>query len=153
MLKNVRRCVKCHCYELSKALRSRDYCMKPEHYFSLLAAFSFSLLFADLRVIDGPFEPFFFFFFFFDFVYNLYKQPAFLKTNTFVAQIALPADCSVLLIMNLLEVRNLANDPVMDLITWLQRQNLLANPLRCLPCNVIITLTERHEDHVDGYIW
>ena len=63
MLKIARRCIKCHCHELSKALRSRDYCMKPEHYFSLLAAFSLSLLFADLRVIDGPFEPFFFFLF------------------------------------------------------------------------------------------
>ena len=126
--------------------------MKPEHYFSLLTAFSFSLLFGDLIAIDRPFDPFSFFF---NFVYNLSRQPALCELTRIrlVAQIALPADCSVLLIMNLLEVTNLANGPVMDLITWLQRQNLLVNPLRCLPCNVVMTLTERNEDHVDGYIW
>ena len=55
--------------------------------------------------------------------------------------------------MNLLEVINLANGPVIHLINWLQGENLLTNPLRCLLCNIAMAMAERNEDHVDGYIW
>ena len=55
--------------------------------------------------------------------------------------------------MNLLEVTNLSNGPTLELIRWLQGQNLLANPLRCVPCNQAMELTERNHNHVDGYIW
>ena len=55
--------------------------------------------------------------------------------------------------MNLLEVTNLSNGPTLELIRWLQGQNLLANPLRCVPCNQAMELTERNHNYVDGYIW
>ena len=55
--------------------------------------------------------------------------------------------------MNLIDVTNLSNGPILELIQWLQDQNLLANPLRCRPCNLAMELTERNEDHVDGYLW
>ena len=55
--------------------------------------------------------------------------------------------------MNLVDVTRLSNGPVFDLISWLQRQNLLANPLRCLPCNRGMELVERNQNHVDGYQW
>lgn len=55
--------------------------------------------------------------------------------------------------MNLLEVTTLANGPVIDLVRWLQANGLLANPLRCLPCNQAMNLTERNDGHVDGYMW
>ena len=40
--------------------------------------------------------------------------------------------------MNLLDVTILSNVPTLELIRWLQGRNLLANPLRCLPCNQAI---------------
>ena len=55
--------------------------------------------------------------------------------------------------MNLLEVTILSNVPTLELIRWLQGRNLLANPLRCLPCNQAMELSERNRNHVDGYIW
>ena len=55
--------------------------------------------------------------------------------------------------MDLLQVSNLANGPTIELIQWLQLQYLIANPLRCLPCNQPMELNERNYDHVDGYIW
>lgn len=55
--------------------------------------------------------------------------------------------------MDLLQVSNLANGPTIELIQWLQLEYLIANPLRCLPCNQPMELNERNYDHVDGYIW
>ena len=55
--------------------------------------------------------------------------------------------------MNLIDVMNLSNGSILDLIRWLLGQNLLANPLRCRPCNRAMELTERNEDHEDGYLW
>lgn len=55
--------------------------------------------------------------------------------------------------MNLLEVTSLSNGPTLELIRWLQGQNLLANPLRCLPCNQGMELAKRNQEHVDGYLW
>lgn len=55
--------------------------------------------------------------------------------------------------MNLADVTSLANGPVLDLIQWLQRQNCMANPLRCTVCNIPMELTQRSGDHVDGYFW
>lgn len=55
--------------------------------------------------------------------------------------------------MNLLEISNLANGPVIVLVQWLQTQRLVANPLRCVPCNQPMDLKGRNEGHVDGYIW
>ena len=52
--------------------------------------------------------------------------------------------------MDLLQVSNLANDPTIELIQWLQA--LVANPLRCLTCNQPMELNEHNYDHVDGYI-
>ena len=55
--------------------------------------------------------------------------------------------------MNLIDVATPSNGPILELIRLLQGQNLLANPLRCRPCNRAVELTERNEDHVDGYLW
>ena len=55
--------------------------------------------------------------------------------------------------MNLLEITALSNGPTLELIRWLPGQNLLANPLRCVPCNQAMELSERKREHVDGYIW
>lgn len=55
--------------------------------------------------------------------------------------------------MNLIDITTLSNGPILELIRWLQGHNLLANPLRCRPCNRAMELTERNEDHVDGYLW
>lgn len=55
--------------------------------------------------------------------------------------------------MNLIEVSNLANGPTIELIRWLQAEHLLANPLRCLPCNQAMDLIERDQGHVDGCLW
>ena len=55
--------------------------------------------------------------------------------------------------MNLIEVSSLANGPIIGLIRWLQAQHLLADPLRCLPCNQAMSLIERNQGHVDGYMW
>ena len=37
--------------------------------------------------------------------------------------------------MNLRDIDMLTDGPVLNVITWLQRQNLIASPLRCVPCN------------------
>ena len=39
--------------------------------------------------------------------------------------------------MNLMDINTLTDGPVLNVITWLQRQNLIASPLRCVPCNKI----------------
>ena len=57
------------------------------------------------------------------------------------------------LTMNLADITILSNGPVLELIEWLQGQNCLASPLRCVPCNRGMDLTVRNEDHVDGFIW
>ena len=44
--------------------------------------------------------------------------------------------------MDLLQVSNLANDPTIELIQWLQA--LVANPLRCLICNQPMELNEHN---------
>ena len=55
--------------------------------------------------------------------------------------------------MNLVDVTRLSNGPISDLISWLQCENLTADPLRCLPCNRGMVLAERGANHVDGYLW
>ena len=55
--------------------------------------------------------------------------------------------------MNLEGITMLTDGPVLNVITWLQRQNLIASPLRCVPYNRGIELVERNPDHVDGYVW
>ena len=55
--------------------------------------------------------------------------------------------------MNLVDVTRLSNGPISDLISWLQRENLIADPLRCLPCNRGMVLARRDANHVDGYLW
>ena len=55
--------------------------------------------------------------------------------------------------MNLIDVTTLSNGPILELIQWLQGQNLLANPLKCVPCNQAMHLNERNDDHVDGFLW
>ena len=55
--------------------------------------------------------------------------------------------------MNLADITVLSNGPVLELIEWLQGQNCLASPLRCVPCNRGMDLTVRNEDHVDGFLW
>ncbi|XP_067051263.1 uncharacterized protein [Acropora muricata] len=55
--------------------------------------------------------------------------------------------------MNLLQITALANGDVREMMTWLQRRGLLANPLRCGDCNQDMVLSARNEDHVDGYQW
>ena len=55
--------------------------------------------------------------------------------------------------MNLVDVTRLSNGPIIDLINWLQCENLMADPLRCLPCNRGMVLDERDANHIDGYLW
>ena len=55
--------------------------------------------------------------------------------------------------MNLVDVTRLSNGPISVLISWLQRENLIAVPLRRLPCNRGMVLDERDANHVDGYLW
>ena len=55
--------------------------------------------------------------------------------------------------MNLVDVTRLSNGPISDLISWLQRENLIADPLGCLPCNRGMVLAKRGANHVDGYLW
>ena len=55
--------------------------------------------------------------------------------------------------MNLISVATISNGPAVELIQWLQGRNLLANPLRCVPFNQIMELTQRNANHVDGYKW
>ena len=47
----------------------------------------------------------------------------------------------------------LCNGPILQIIQWLQRRNLLASPLRCAACNQAMQLTARNPDHVDGFQW
>ena len=49
--------------------------------------------------------------------------------------------------MDLLQVSNLANGLTIELI-WLQLEYLIANLLRCLPCNQPMELNECNHDHV-----
>ena len=53
--------------------------------------------------------------------------------------------------MNLMDINMLTDGPVLNVITWLQRQNLIASPLRCVPCNRGMELAERNPNPVDGY--
>ena len=55
--------------------------------------------------------------------------------------------------MNLVDVTRLSNGPISDLISWLQHEHLIADPLTCLPCNGGTVLAERDANHVDGYLW
>lgn len=55
--------------------------------------------------------------------------------------------------MNLIDVTTISNGPAVELIQWLQGRNLLANPLRCVPCNQAMELTQRNANHVDSYMW
>ena len=55
--------------------------------------------------------------------------------------------------MNLVDVTRLSNGPIIDLINWLQCEHLIADPLRCLPCNRGMVLDERDANHIDGYLW
>ncbi|KAL9982603.1 hypothetical protein ACROYT_G004667 [Oculina patagonica] len=55
--------------------------------------------------------------------------------------------------MDLLDITRIANGPIIELIRWLQGENLLANPSRCIPCNQAMVLIERNQNHVDGFQW
>ena len=47
----------------------------------------------------------------------------------------------------------LGQGPRSVLIQWLQRRDLLANPLNCAPCNQGMELIQRNDTHVDGFQW
>lgn len=47
--------------------------------------------------------------------------------------------------MNLVDVTRLSYGPVLNVINWLQWQNLISNPLRCVPCNQQMELAERNK--------
>ena len=55
--------------------------------------------------------------------------------------------------MNLIELTAICNGPILEMIRWLQGQNLLGNPLRCSPCNQAMEVVQRDQNHVDGYLW
>lgn len=55
--------------------------------------------------------------------------------------------------MNLNECIDLQRGPRMNLIQWLQRRLLLADPLRCAQCNEDMVLIPRNGNHVDGFHW
>lgn len=40
-----------------------------------------------------------------------------------------------------------------NLIRWLQRRSLLANPLRCSQCDEDMELKARSDGHIDGFRW
>ena len=48
---------------------------------------------------------------------------------------------------------DLGRGPRADLIEWLQRHQLLQDPLQCAQCNRGMELTERNDNHVDGFHW
>ena len=54
--------------------------------------------------------------------------------------------------MNLMDINMLTDGTVLNVITWLQRQNLIASPLRSVPCNRGMELAERNPNPVDGYV-
>ena len=54
--------------------------------------------------------------------------------------------------MNLIDINMLTDGPVLNAITWLQRQDLIASPPRCVPCNRGMELAKRNPDRVDGYV-
>ena len=53
--------------------------------------------------------------------------------------------------MNLNELIDLERGPQTELIQWLQRRYLLADPLNCAQCNRAMELPERNANHVDGF--
>ena len=55
--------------------------------------------------------------------------------------------------MNLGEIDDLERGPRLVLIQWLQRRYLLPDPLHCAHCNQAMELTQRNDDHVDGFLW
>lgn len=55
--------------------------------------------------------------------------------------------------MNINEIIDLERGPRSALIEWLQRRYLLADPLQCARCNQAMELTERNDNHVDGFLW
>ena len=55
--------------------------------------------------------------------------------------------------MNFNEIIDLERSPRRALIEWLQRRYLLPDPLQCARCNIAMELTERNDDHVDGFLW
>ena len=56
-------------------------------------------------------------------------------------------------VMNLNECMDLQQGPHMNLIQWLQRCSLLANPLQCAQCNHDMVLIQRNGNHLDGFHW
>lgn len=55
--------------------------------------------------------------------------------------------------MNLNLFIDLERGPRSALVRWLQRRRLIADPLWCAQCNIAMELTERNDDHVDGFLW
>ena len=55
--------------------------------------------------------------------------------------------------MSLRRLFELERGPIRNLIRWLQGRSLLANPLRCRQCNQDMELTERGDEHIDGFRW
>ena len=55
--------------------------------------------------------------------------------------------------MNLMNINILTDGPILNVITSLQRQNLIVNPLRRVSYNRGMELAERNPDHLDGYEW
>ena len=49
--------------------------------------------------------------------------------------------------MNLDLFIDLERGPRSDLIRWLQRQRLIADPLLCAQCNIAMDLIERNDNH------
>ena len=47
----------------------------------------------------------------------------------------------------------LGQGPTLNLIQWLQNRSLLANPLRCVQCNMAMDLKEKNVGHIDGFHW
>jgi len=54
--------------------------------------------------------------------------------------------------MNLNLFIDLERGPRSALVQWLQRRRLIADPIWCAQCNIMMELTERN-DHVDGFLW
>ena len=55
--------------------------------------------------------------------------------------------------MDLNQLIDLERGPRLDLIRWLQLYQLLPNPLQCAQCNRAMEITERNDNHVDGFLW
>ncbi|KAK3746333.1 hypothetical protein QZH41_012485 [Actinostola sp. cb2023] len=55
--------------------------------------------------------------------------------------------------MSLRQINSLHRKSNLQVIRWLQRRNVLANPLYCGTCGRDMDIVQRGRQHIDGYVW